>query len=292
MIANRTGLAVAIMVVAAFLNSLDAVIVRFLAGEVHPLMIGFFRSFFGLIAVTPWIIKGVNLSASPFRSLHAVRAGLKLLALVCLFVAFAHAPLADATAINFTMPIFLVLGAWLILGEKVGGGSIAGVVAGFIGVMIIIRPSGDQGFDPWLLFALAGAVLTASSQLLLRRMAVRDTTDRLVAWNLITMVPLGLIIMLPVWSMPTWTQLGLLALQGVLGAFNMAIITRAFSMANASILAPLDFLRLPIVALMAFLVFAEIPAIQTWIGAAVIIGATVIATGGAARRKKPPVDDI
>lgn len=289
---NRTGLAVAIMVLAACLNSLDAVIVRLLAGEVHPLMIGFFRSFFGLMAVTPWIIRGVNLTASPFRTLHALRAGLKLLAIVCLFVAFAHAPLADATAINFTMPIFLVLGAWLFLGEKVGRGSILGVVAGFIGVMIIIRPSGGQGFDPWLLFALAGAVLTAASQLLLRRMALRDTTDRLVAWNLITTVPLGLVIMLPVWSMPTWTQLGLLALQGVLGAFNMTIITRAFAMANASVLAPLDFLRLPVVALMAFLVFAEIPVIQMWIGAAVIIGATVIATGGAARRKKPPVDEI
>lgn len=292
MTGNRTGIAIAIMVLAACLNSLDAVIVRLLAGEVHPLMIGFFRSFFGLIAVMPWIIRGIDLKASPFRTLHALRAGLKLLALVCLFVAFAHAPLADATAINFTMPIFLVLGAWLFLGEKVGRGSILGVIAGFVGVMIIIRPSGDQGFDPWLLFALAGAVLTASSQLLLRRMALRDTTDRLVAWNLITMVPLGLIIMLPVFSMPTWTQLGLLALQGVLGAFNMAIITRAFAMANASVLAPLDFLRLPVVALMAFLVFAEIPVIQMWIGAAVIIGATVIATGGAARRKKPPVDEI
>lgn len=292
MSANRTGLAIAIMVLAACLNSLDAVIVRLLAGEVHPLMIGFFRSFFGLMAVTPWIIKGVDLKASPFRALHAARAGLKLMAMVCLFVAFAHAPLADATAINFTMPIFLVLGAWLFLGEKVGRGSILGVVAGFVGVTIIIRPSGAQGFDPWLLFALVGAVLTACSQLLLRRMAQRDTTDRLVAWNLIATVPLGLVVMLPVWSMPTWTQLGLLALQGMLGAFNMTIITRAFAMANASVLAPLDFLRLPVVALMAFLVFAEIPVIQMWIGAAVIIGATVIATGGAARRKKSPVDDI
>lgn len=290
--ANRTGLAIAIMILAACLNSLDAVIVRLLSGEVHPLLIGFFRSFFGLVAVTPWIIRGVNLAASPFRLLHAVRAGLKLAALVCLFIAFAHAPLADATAINFTMPIFLVLGAWLVLGEKVGNASIVGVVAGFIGVMIIIRPGGSQGFDPWLLFALGGAVLTAASQLLLRRMALRDTTDRLVAWNLISIVLLGFVVMLPVWSMPTWPQLGLLALQGALGAFNMTIITRAFSMADASVLAPLDFLRLPVVALMAFLIFAEVPAMQTWIGAAVIIGATIVATGGAARRKKRHARDV
>ncbi|MGO8105727.1 ABC transporter permease, partial [Rhizobium leguminosarum] len=78
------------------------------------------------------------------------------------------------------------------LKEHVGISSLAGIVAGFIGVMIIIRP-GASGFDQWLLFALAGAVLTAASQLMLRRMALRDSADRLVAWNLIATVPLGLI---------------------------------------------------------------------------------------------------
>lgn len=286
MITNRTVLAIGIMMLAATINSIDAIIVRFLAGEVHPLMIGFFRAFFGLLAVMPLIVRGVDLMNSPYRLLHGLRATLKLSALVCLFAAFAHAPLADVVAINFTMPIFLVIGAWLVLGEKVGGASIIGVIAGFVGVVIIMRPGSQEQLDPWLLFALAGAMMTAASQLILRHMAVHDKADRLVVWNLITMVPLGLVVIVPIWSTPTWAQLGLLALQGMLGAFNMAIITRAFSMANASVLAPIDFLRLPIVALMAFLVFAEIPAVQTWVGAAVIIGATIVATSGAARRKR------
>ncbi|MBW8791405.1 MAG: DMT family transporter, partial [Rhizobium leguminosarum] len=184
-------------------------------------------------------------------------------------------------------PIFLVLGAWLVLKEHVGISSVAGIVAGFIGVMIIIRP-GASGFDPWLLFALAGAVLTAASQLVLRRMALKDSADRLVAWNLIATVPLGVIVMLPVWSMPTSSQLGLLAVQGTLGALNMTLITRAFGMASASVLAPLDFLRLPVVALMAFSFFSEVPAAQMWIGAAVIIGAAIIGTRGMTWRRKPP----
>jgi len=288
---GRTGLAISMMVAAAFLNSLDAIIVRSLAGEVHPLMIGFFRSFFGLLVVSPWIVARIGLRASPYRVLHAVRAGLKLASLVTLFIAFAHAPLADATAINFTMPVFLVLGAWLLLGERVGIASVVGIFAGLVGVVIIIRP-GASGFDQWLLFALAGAILTAASQLMLRRMALRDSTDRLVAWNLIMTVPLGLIVMLPVWSMPTWNQLGLLAVQGVLGALNMTLITRAFGLANASVLAPFDFLRLPIVALMAFTLFGETPAAQTWIGAALIIGATIVATSGWPWRRKPPVDGL
>jgi len=151
--------------------------------------------------------------------------------------------------------------------------------------MIIVRP-GAGTFDPWLLFALAGAILTAVSQLMLRRMALRDTTDRLVAWNLLAMVGLGLLAAVPVWVTPTPMQLGLLALQGVLGALNMTLITRAFAMASASYLAPLDFLRLPVVAVMAFLFFGEVAPVTTWIGAATIFVATLAAAGGARLRRR------
>ncbi|MDF1632596.1 DMT family transporter [Mycoplana sp. MJR14] len=282
---ERTLLAAALMVVAAFLNSLDAVIVRTLAGEVHPLMIGFFRSFFGLVVVLPWVFARVDLKASPYRFQHVLRAGLKLASLVALFVAFAHAPLADATAINFTMPVFLVLGAWLLLGERIGLSSIVGVIAGFAGIVIIIRP-GASAFDPWLLFALAGAILTAASQLMLRRMAVHDTTQRLVAWNLIATVPLGVLAMLPVWVTPTGGQITLLALQGGLGALNMTLITRAFGLASASFLAPFDFLRLPVVAFFAFLLFGEVAPVETWAGAAIICAAALFSTGSTHFRRR------
>jgi drug/metabolite transporter (DMT)-like permease len=281
----RAGAAVLIMVCAAVLAGLDAVIVRSLAGGVHPLIIAFFRSLFGLLAVLPFLLRRLELTASPYRTLHVVRAGLKFASLVALFIAFGHAPLADATAINFTMPIFLTLGAWLFLKEKVALSVVGGVLAGFVGIVIIIRP-GAGTFDPWLLFALAGAILTAVSQLILRRMALRDTTDRLVAWNLLAMAPLGLLVALPVWTTPSPAQIGLLALQGGLGALNMALITRAFAMASASFLAPLDFLRLPVVAVLAFLFFGEIAPATTWIGAAIIFGAALLAAGGARWRRR------
>lgn len=282
---RNAALAAMLMLAATVLNGIDAVIVRSLAGGVHPLVIGFFRGFFGLLVVLPWILRRVDLRASPYRWLHVLRAGMKYASLVALFMAFAHAPLADATAINFTMPIFLTLGAWLFLGEMIGTARLMAVGAGFAGVLVILRPAAG-GFDPWLLFALAGAVLTAAIQLMLRRMAQRDTTDRLVAWNLLAMVPLGLIAALPVWATPTPGQIGLLALQGVLGALNMTLITRAFALADASFLAPLDFLRLPVVAGLAWMFFAEVAPMTTWIGAALIFGATIIAAGGASLRRR------
>lgn len=290
----RTGgsgalVAAALMVAAAVLNAADAVIVRLLAGEVHPLMIGFTRAAFGLAVVLPWILTRVDLAASPYRWLHVLRAGLKLASLVAFFVAFAHAPLSDVVAINFTMPIFLTLGAWMVLGESMTLSKLLAVVAGFAGMLIVIRP-GAGAMNPALAFAMAGAVLTAVIQLMLKRMARHDSTDRLVAWNLLTMAPLGLLAALFVWETPTPAQLGLLALQGVLGALNMTLLTRAFVLAEASFLAPLDFLRLPAVAALAFVFFGEVAGASTWIGAAVIFGAALLAAGGAHynRRRMPP----
>ena len=115
---DRPTLAALLMTVVALLTAMDAIIVRLLANQVHPFVIVFSRSLFGLLAVMPLIIRRVDLAGSPYRWLHAIRAGMKLLALVSFYVAFAKAPLAEVTAISFTSPIFLTLGGWLLLRER------------------------------------------------------------------------------------------------------------------------------------------------------------------------------
>lgn len=116
-------LAIGLAAAAAGLAAVDAAIVRALGGSVHPFVIGFFRAGFGALAVLPWIAvrPGVLRTALPIRQ-HAIRAGLKLLALVSFFAAFSHGPLTDVTAIAFTSPIFVVVGAALLLGERLGLG--------------------------------------------------------------------------------------------------------------------------------------------------------------------------
>lgn len=271
-------IAAAMMMLATALNACDGVIVRLLAGQVHPFVIGFFRALFGLMVMLPWIIRHGDLMASPYRWLHILRAALKLASLLALFVAFANAPLSDVTAISFSTPIILLIGACLFLGERMTLRRAIAVLLGFAGTIVIVQP-GMGGFDPALLFALAGALLTAVIQLILKGMTARDRGDRLVAWNLIAMVPLALLLSLSVWQTPTPAQLALLAAQGALGVASQSLITRAFSMADASFLAPLDFLRLPVIALMAYLAFAEVPGATTWIGAGIIVLA--LATGAA-----------
>lgn len=273
-------LGVVFMLLAATLNACDAIIVRLLAQQVHPFVIAFFRSLFGLIVVLPWILRRRAMLKSSYSLLHVVRAALKLVSLVAYFAAFAAAPLADVTAIMFTAPIFLTLGAVVFLGERLTLPRLLAVLAGFIGVLFVIRP-GQGGISPALVYALIGAAVTAGIQLILKRMSGRDSAETLVAWNLIAMVPLALIPALVFWTQPTPAQLGLLAIQGVIGALNMMLITRALGLADASFLAPLDFVRLPAVAILAFVFFGEVASIETWVGAGVIFAATLIVAGSA-----------
>ena len=270
-------MAVMFAVGAAILAAVDAVIVRALNGAVHPFVIGFFRAFFGAAILLPWVAlrPSVLRSSHPLRQ-HAVRAGFKLLAMVAFFAAFSWGPLADVTAIAFTSPIFLLLGAVLALGEKPGPAMIGAVALGFLGAMLIIGPSG-AGFSLAILLALTGAVLQSAIQLILKSMSKGDTTSTLVVWNLLLTVPIALVFALPFWTMPGVREMGLLALQGVVGTVCMGMMTHAFSLAPATIVAPVDFLRLPLVALGGFALFGEHIALTTLCGGGLIGCAALIA---------------
>ncbi|MGI9524775.1 MAG: DMT family transporter [Hyphomicrobiaceae bacterium] len=282
---DRSALvAIALMVLVAIFNAVDAVIVRLLSPDVHPFVIGFTRASFGLLVLLPWILNRPTILRSNYILGHVVRAILKLGSLVAFFAAFAVAPLAEVTAIAFAAPIFLTVGAWLFLAERPRSLRIIAVLVGFAGVLIVLRPgsefSGIEGF----LLALLGAVLIAFSHLVLKSMSARDSTETLVAWNLILTVPIAAVPAIIFWENPTSWQWGLLAVQGAMGALNMGLITKAFSLAEASFIAPIDFLRLPIVAGLAFVLFNQSVPMTTWLGGAAIFGASLLMAQSARRR--------
>jgi drug/metabolite transporter (DMT)-like permease len=283
---------VLLMMLVGVINAVDVVIVRLLAKEVHPFIIGLTRTSFGLLAMMPWILSRPQMLATHFRLMHVLRAALKLGALIAVFFALAEAKLADVTAIGFAAPLFVTVGAWVLFGEKPQAVRILAVALGFAGVLIVLKPDWAAQVDVSyaLLLALLGAALTAVIQLMLKAMARLDRTDTLVAWNLIVSVPLAAVPALLVWQNPSAWHWGLLAVQGALGALNQVMVTRAFQLADASLVAPIDFLRLPFVAVLAFALFGEVVGLATWIGAAVIFVATmVMAASRRDRAAVPPV---
>lgn len=283
--AQSAILAVGLAAMGACLSAVDAAIVRALDGGVHPFVIAFFRAFFGALAVVPVVLMRPAVLKSTYTlRQHALRAGLKLVTLIAFFAAFARGPLTDVTAIAFTSPVFVVLGAALMLGERLGGMKIAAVALGFAGSLVIVGPAGT-GLTWAIAFALLGATMQAVIQLMLKSMSSGDGTATLVVLNLFLTVPMAALVAAPVWSTPGLHEMRLLALQGVLGAACMALMTHAFSLADASIVAPVDFLRLPLIALMGYLLFAETARTTTWIGGGMICTAALIASRASRRAR-------
>eukprot|EP00659_Diplonema_papillatum_P022897 gene22897-35094_t len=205
--------------------------------------------------------------------LHALRATLKLASLVALFAALVNAPLATVTAIGFAAPLFVTVGAWIFFGERPRSVRVAGALLGFFGIVVLLRPDGSE-MNVVLFYALISALLVGTIQLILKHMGKTEDADTLVAWNLIITVPIGPAFYF--WATPTATEWILLALQGVLGAVNQFTATKAFQYADASLVAPIDFVRLPFVAAAAYFIFGEVADRATRIGASLIFIAVLL----------------
>lgn len=276
-VTNRTNLqGVILMILVAVFGAVDAIIVRLLSPEIHPFVMGFTRVLFGCLAFLPFILARPGILRSNYALLHVVRALLKLCALVALFFGYASAPLADVTAIAFTAPIFVTLGAWVLLAERPQALRVIAVLIGIAGVVIVLRPGQTSDIPVGLLFAFVGAFLTAVIQLMLKPMTLKDKPSTLVAWNLILSIPIAAVPAALYWTPPDPAAWGLLILQGILGGLSMGCATRAFSLSEASLLVPFEYLRLPIVAGLAFLVFGQVVPLSTWLGGFAICGAAVL----------------
>ncbi|KQY12854.1 DMT family transporter [Rhizobium sp. Root482] len=250
--------------------AMDGVIVRLIAGEIHPLGIVFFRNLFSLIAIYAIFPRSKLYSdTNSFFWVHAIRAVIKLLALVAGFMAVTQMPLSSATAIAFTMPLFVMLGSVIFLGEKFYAARIAALVLGFAGVMIVLQP-GAATLNAGAAWALAGAIGLAAVALLMKVSAGREDPLRIAWLNLVITVPVALLFALPVWETPSLYALGLMALQGVGGLMAQLAFARAMKLADASLLVVVDFIRLPLALVFGLTLFGE--PIQL----AVIIGGTVI----------------
>lgn len=185
------------MLVLAGCTALDAVIIRLVGATIHPFEIGFFRVLFALMLVAPWLARtGWAALRTDFLPLHACRAVLKLFAQIAYFYAILIMPLADVAAIGFTKPIFVAIGAALFLGEIMRARRWSAIALGFVGILIILRPTSTV-FDPWILTAVLAAMGLAGVNLMMKFLAGREATTRILAWNLMISVPIALVLALP-----------------------------------------------------------------------------------------------
>jgi len=252
----------------------------------------FLRYLFGLVVMLPLVVRHgwqayrpVNIAGQFWRG------GVHTLGLILWFTALPHIPLADMTAIGFTGPIFIMLGAAWFLGEPMHRDRWVAALIGFAGVLVVVLPklSGEGGW--YNLIMLASSPVFAASFLITKALTRYEKAGVIVLWQALTVTVLSLPMALPHWQTPTPVQWLAFAMTGVLGTLGHYCLTRAFHTADISATQSLRFLDLVWASVMGWLVFGDVPSQWTWAGAAVILGATVWIARREGRRPLDVVPD-
>jgi drug/metabolite transporter (DMT)-like permease len=249
--------------------------IRHLSSDLHPSQIVFFRNFFGLVFLLPWVLRGGRAAFRTTRfPLHCLRVVFGLVGMTCFFSALSLMPIAEATALSFTAPLFATLGAALILRETVGMQRWTAILVGFAGTLIILRPGVETLTLPALL-ALAGSACIAASMVAIKSLSRTDSPTTVVLYLGILITPASLVPAWFVWTAPPLACWPWVVALGLFATFAHLTLVKAFATADASAVLPFDFSRLLFTALIGFLAFGERPDVWTWTGAAVIFAATL-----------------
>lgn len=245
-------------------------LVRYLSETQHTFEIVFFRNLFGVIALTPWMIRqGTGALRTNRLGLHMFRSGVGLAAMCLWFWTLDLMPTTEATAMSFLAPIMTSLLAIWLLGEPMRAYRLIAVCGGFLGTLIIIRP-GSGVFVFGAIVAVLTALVWAISSVTVKKLSSTEPAPVMAVYMVLPIMPISLALAWPHWLWPTPAEwMAFLAL-GTAGSVGHVAMGKAMASADAGIVVAYDYLRLPCVALIAYLVFGDVTDGFTWLGAILI----------------------
>jgi drug/metabolite transporter (DMT)-like permease len=275
-----------LMTLSAVLFGSMAITIRYASAQLHPFEIAFFRSLFGALFTLPLVVRrGADVWRTPVLGFYVVRCAVGIASMTAGFWAMVHLPLAQAISLYYATPLFVTIGAVLVLGEAVRFRRWTAVIIGFIGVLIIVRP-GTSGFSAASLIAIGAAALSGGVTISIKYLARSEPADRIVLLTQLLWVPLSLPLALFVWQWPHGVVWFWAILSGLLGTSAHMCWTRALQRADASLIAPISFVQLPVVSVLAYLCFDEKVDAGTAIGSAVIFASNVYIAQREARQAR------
>jgi drug/metabolite transporter (DMT)-like permease len=272
---------------------LTAMLVMAVAGReatrtLHVFQIMEMRSVLGFVLLWPLLHASGGLAAMRTSRIgrHVARNTVHYGAQFGWFLALTMIPIAQVVAIEFTMPIWTALLAVAFLGERLGAARIVAVALGLVGVAVIVRP-GLEHVDPGQLIALGAAVGFAISIILVKSLTSTESVVSIIFWMLVVQSAIGIVPAALVWRTPTaqaWPWIGVIALCGTYSHYCM---TQALRHADAMMIVPMDFLRVPLTAVAGWLVYDERIDLFTVVGAGLILVANLLNL----RRQTPAPED-
>ena len=271
---SASSRAVMLMTIALFMFTLMGICIKLAAQTIPVIEVVFFRNALAFILLVPLITYhgwgSIRMNQPKLFFLRAfVNAGGMFLG----FTALALIPLAEVTALSFTTPLFITVGAVVFFGEVIRARRIVAIGIGLIGALIILRP-GIIPISAGSLMALGGALSIAMASLIVKKQTQTESPESIVTWMVAMQAPIVLIPALQVWEWPDlvcWTYLWGLALSGTIAHL---CFTRAYRLVDITALQPLEFMKLPFAVILAWLIFQEWPNIWTWVGGTVIFVST------------------
>ena len=253
--------------------------VRVLSHHMPVFEVVFWRATVASAAVIPWALTANQRRALATKrmGMFGVRALAVYAANLTYFYAAATMVLANAVALQFVIPLFTVIGAALFLGETVGWRRSVATAVGFAGAVVILRPGFAQIGWPEIA-VLVSAAFYAINWLMVKALTRTESARVIVFYMNVLIVPMAAVGASFTWVWPDWSLAPLIVATGLMGWGAQICQARGFASADASVVAPFDFLRLPMIAASSWVLFHEAADIWTWIGAAVIFGAATYIT--------------
>ena len=280
---NQPALAIALKLAAIFLFTAMAAMVKAATQDVPPGQAVFFRSLFAIPVITLWIWQRGELRKGlvPKRlSAHVWRGLFGTCAMGLTFSGLSLLPLPEVTAIGYATPIFTVILAALLLGERIRLVRITAVALGLVGVMIVMWPRlsvYDLSNTATLgaLMVLMASILRALVQIHIRQMVQSEHTAAIVFWFSVTASTLSLLTIPFGWVWPAPLAAGLLISAGLLGGVAQILVTSAYRFGGASMLAPFEYASMIFAVLIGWIVFSELPT------PVMLAGSVLVIAGGA-----------
>lgn len=253
-------------------------------------MVVFFRNAVALGLLLPWLSRvGLRGIRTPYLGGHLLRTAFGLSAMYCFFYALHHLHLADAVLLNYSAPLFIPLIAWLWLREVPPWIILPVTLLGMVGIVLIIRPGGEELLSVPALVGAASGVLAAAAMVSIRRISGTESTPRIVFYfsffsTLVSTVPL-----LWAWQTPGGVALSLMILAGVMALIGQLCLTQAYALAPAARVGAVTYISVVFAGLIGWAVWSERPDALGISGAALVVVACMLATWQQ-KRKQETVD--
>lgn len=272
---NDVARAVLFMTASTLMFGTMAAVIRLASEQLHPFEIAFFRNFFGFVFALPLLFRhGPSLLKTSKLPLYFVRCLIGIVSMLAGFWAIVHLPLAQAISLSYSTPLFVTIGAVLVLNEVVRARRWTAVLIGFLGVLVIVRP-GAESFTFGSVIALLAAAMSASVAISIKFLSRTEKPDAIVLYTTLLWVPMSLLPALLHWVWPSGIVWLWIVLSGMFGTLGHMLWTRALKLADASLLTPISFIQVAVVAVYGYFLFGEVIDRWTLLGVAIIFASNM-----------------